>query len=276
MIKENFYRREKQVESDSLQLSYAGHYLFVDNSMRVMHRHRGAELVFFRTGFCRTRFDSGEEFECRAAHVLVTPPGLAHLQYDNTPDCETWYLVLEESPVFHPGDFSLRLIALGEDAIAAEWFRQVFELCENHEQQTASALLGLLWRRLLEIESRAEERRNFHPALLKAVNLMSRRYSEDLSVSGLAECCSVSVSLLNMLFNRQFKVGPRRYLLSLRMREARRLLLDNRYRIGEVAEQVGFQSANYFARAFKAYHGVTPEAYRNGPPEFADRITFIE
>nr|WP_277348755.1 helix-turn-helix transcriptional regulator [Victivallis vadensis] len=105
---------------------------------------------------------------------------------------------------------------------------------------------------------------------------MSRRYSEDLSVSGLAECCSVSVSLLNMLFNRQFKVGPRRYLLSLRMREARRLLLDNRYRIGEVAEQVGFQSANYFARAFKAYHGVTPEAYRNGPPEFADRITFIE
>lgn len=264
------------METGGLQLSYAGHYLFVDNSMRNMHCHRGAELVYFRAGCCRTRFHSGEEFECRPGHVLVTPPGLPHLQYDNTPDCETLYLVLEESSVFQCGNFSLRLIALGEDAFAVEWFRQVFELCERHEQHTASALLGLLWQRLLEIESRAAERRNFHPALLKAVNIMSRSFAADLSVSGLAESCAVSVSLLNMLFNRQFKVGPRRYLLSLRMRKARYFLLDNSFRIGEVAELVGFQSANYFSRAFKAYHGVTPEEYRNGPSEFADRITFIE
>lgn len=264
------------MESDTLQLSYAGHYLFVENSKRVLHRHRGVELVFYQAGVCQTCFESGEDFNCPAGQVLVTPPGLAHLQYNNTPDCETYYLVLEESPVLHPEDFPLRMINLGNDTISEEWFRQVFELSENHEQQTASSLLELLWRRLVEIENQSKERRNFHPALLKAIDQMNRHYSDEITVSGLAKYCSVSVSMLNFLFNRQFKLGPSRYLLALRMRKARLLLLDNRYRISEVAEKVGFQSANYFARTFKAYHGITPEAYRNGPPEFADKITFLE
>ena len=265
---------ENKPESSKLQLSYAGHYLFVDNTTRTMHRHRGGELVFFCRGACRTRFESGEDLECGAAQVLVTPPGLPHLQYENTPDCETYYLVLEGS--FDPEEFSLRLISSGEDTFVPEWFRQIFELCEHHEPESASVLLSLLWRRLLRIEDRSAERRFFHPALLKAVDLIRNHYRDNLAVNEIASSCAVSVSLLNMLFRRQFKVGPRRYLLSLRMREARRLLLDNRYRIGEVAELTGFQSANYFSRAFKSYHGVTPEEYRGGPPEFADQIVFLE
>lgn len=257
-----------------LQLSYAGHYLFIDNTTRTMHCQRGGELVLFQRGTCRTRFESGEDLECNASQVLVTPPGLPHLQYDNTPDCETYYLVLEGE--FDPEEFSLRLISPGEDPFVAEWFRQIFELCEHHESGNASVLLSLLWRRLLQIENRFEERRQVHPALLKAVDRIHNHYRDNLSVNEIAESCAVSVSLLNMLFRRQFKVGPRRYLFSLRMREARRLLLDNRYRIGEVAELTGFQSANYFSRAFKSYHGVTPEEYRNGPPEFADQIVFLE
>lgn len=261
-------------ELPRLQLSYAGHYLFVDNFTRTMHCHRGGELVLFRRGACRTRFESGEDLSCTASQVLVTPPGLPHLQYDNTTDCETYYLVLEGA--FEPQEFSLRMISPGDDTIVPEWFRQIFELCEQHESESASVLLSLLWRRLLEIENRSEERRSFHPALLKAVDWIRHHYREDLSVCGIAESCAVSVSLLNLLFRRQFGVGPRRYLLSLRMREARRLLLDNRYRIGEVAELTGFQSANYFSRSFKSYHGVTPEEYRNGPPEFADQVVFLE
>lgn len=221
------------------------------------------------------RFESHRDLECRAAQVLVMPPGTAHLQCDHTPDCEAYYLVLEET--FSPENFSLRIISFGEDVFIAEWFRQIFALYKNHESETASSLLALLWRRLLEIENRFEVRRAFHPALLKAVEQIQHHYGENLSVNEIASNCSVSVSLLNLLFNRQFNVGPRRYLLSLRMREARRLLLDNRYRIGKVAELTGFQSANYFSRAFKSYHGITPEEYRSAPlSEFTERVTFFK
>ena len=104
-----------KMDLPKLQLSYAGHYLFVDNTTRTMHWHRGGELVFFRRGACRTRFESGEDLVCRASQVLVTPPGLPHLQYDNTPDCETYYLVLEGS--FYPDDFSLRQPQLCFDGV---------------------------------------------------------------------------------------------------------------------------------------------------------------
>lgn len=221
------------------------------------------------------RFESGRELECRAEQVLVMPPGMLHLQYDSTPDCESYYVVLEAA--YSPEDFSLRMISSGEDVFIGEWFRQIFTLYKNHESETASSLLSLLWRRLLEIEDRFESRRTIHPALLKAVEQIQHHYGENLSVNEIASNCAVSVSLLNMLFNRQFNVGPRRYLLSLRMREARHLLLDNRYRIGKVAELTGFQSANYFSRAFKSYHGITPEEYRSAPmPEFTERVTFFK
>lgn len=240
-----------------------------------MHCHRGGKLIFFRTGSCRMRFESRRDLECRAAQVLVMPPGTAHQQCDHTPDCEAYYLVLEEA--FPPENFSLRMISFGEDAFIEEWFRQIFVLYKNHESETASSLLSLLWRRLLEIENRFEVRRTIHPALLKAVEQIQHHYGENLSVNEIASNCAVSVSLLNLLFNRQFNVGPRRYLLSLRMREARHLLLDNRYRIGKVAELTGFQSANYFSRAFKSYHGITPEEYRSAPlSEFTERVTFFK
>ena len=49
------------------------------------------------------------------------------------------------------------------------------------------------------------------------------------------------------------------------MRDARRLLLNLHFSIGEVGEMTGYPDANYFSRRSRLYHGVPPGVYRKNP-----------
>ena len=47
------------------------------------------------------------------------------------------------------------------------------------------------------------------------------------------------------------------------MDNARELLCDDNLSIGDVSRMVGFQSLQYFCRAFRAETGMSPSEYRN-------------
>ncbi len=69
-------------------------------------------------------------------------------------------------------------------------------------------------------------------------------------------------------FSRQFEkvrgISPGRYLASLRLEEAMRLIAGSRFTVKKVAEQCGFGDANYFCKVFRKSFGVSPGAYRAG------------
>ena len=51
------------------------------------------------------------------------------------------------------------------------------------------------------------------------------------------------------------------YLTDLRIQAAKRLLKDPLHSAAEIAHMVGYESPNYFARAFKKKTGMTPTEY---------------
>lgn len=61
---------------------------------------------------------------------------------------------------------------------------------------------------------------------------------------------------------------PRQLIVAMKMREARRLLLDGRHRVADVAERLGFADPFHFSRRFKAFYGASPSEVR---PEAATR-----
>ena len=65
-----------------------------------------------------------------------------------------------------------------------------------------------------------------------------------------------------MQFKRTFGVNFVDYLTELRINAAKELLMDPLRPAAEVASMVGYESANYFARAFKKKTGMTPTEYR--------------
>ena len=65
------------------------------------------------------------------------------------------------------------------------------------------------------------------------------------------------------------------YVIRLRMLHACELLRETSAAIGEIADQVGFQDSNYFARQFKQVIGTTPTQYRRRM-QFADPLQISE
>ncbi|MGN0977637.1 MAG: response regulator [Faecousia sp.] len=84
----------------------------------------------------------------------------------------------------------------------------------------------------------------------------------DISLDSVSEILQINASYFSVLFKRSFGVNFLDYLTELRMNAARTLLKDPYRSTAEVAGMVGYESPNYFARAFKKKTGMTPTEYR--------------
>lgn len=104
----------------------------------------------------------------------------------------------------------------------------------------------------------------------KTSALMSRvqRYMQhnymhfDMSLDSVSELLNLNPSYFSTVFKRNMGVNFIDYLTELRVNAAKELLRDPLRPTGEVAGLVGYESANYFTRAFKKRTGMTPTEYR--------------
>lgn len=86
----------------------------------------------------------------------------------------------------------------------------------------------------------------------------------DISLDSVSAILNINSSYFSTQFKRTFGVNFVDYLTDLRIQAAKELLQDPMRPAAEVASMVGYESANYFARAFKKRTGVTPTEYRRG------------
>lgn len=84
----------------------------------------------------------------------------------------------------------------------------------------------------------------------------------DISLDSVSAILQINASYFSSLFKRTFGVNFLDYLTELRMEAARELLRDPLRSMAEVAGMVGYESANYFTRAFKKNVGMTPTDFR--------------
>ena len=84
----------------------------------------------------------------------------------------------------------------------------------------------------------------------------------DISLDSVSAILNLNASYFSTLFKRTFQVNFLDYLTELRMDAAKELLRDPLRSTAEVAGMVGYESANYFTRAFKKNVGMTPTDYR--------------
>lgn len=91
---------------------------------------------------------------------------------------------------------------------------------------------------------------------------MSEHFRQPLRVEDLAERAAMSPRTFARVFAAETGSTPARYLETLRLEEALRLLEEGSLAMEEVAGQSGFASAEQQRRAFLRVFGLTPLAYR--------------
>ena len=85
---------------------------------------------------------------------------------------------------------------------------------------------------------------------------------EDISAAHLASVFHYNPDYLTHIFREEYGTTICAYTNSVRIEEAKKLLLDSDLKIGDVAAAVGFRDVKYFMKAFKRSAGVTPSEFR--------------
>lgn len=100
----------------------------------------------------------------------------------------------------------------------------------------------------------------FIPAAAK--KFIDENYFLDITVFEIAAYFSVSEGYFTHLFTKYIGVSPKKYLISKRIEEAKKLLETTELSSSEIAKKVGYVSVSRFYDAFRKIENITPTAYR--------------
>lgn len=104
---------------------------------------------------------------------------------------------------------------------------------------------------------------NSTDAINKITEYINMNFTKEIKNSDLSEIAGYHEYYLNRLFIKYTGISMHKYILNLRINEARRLLLNTNLSISDIASQIGFNSNTHFSSYFKKELGVTPFEYRN-------------
>lgn len=97
-----------------------------------------------------------------------------------------------------------------------------------------------------------------------AVKFIDDHYSENISLSFVAEKLGLSASYLSTKFSQDMNMGFVDYVNKVRIEKACLYLKHGYYKVYEISEKVGFNDTKYFTKLFKKVTGVTPKKYMQG------------
>ncbi|MCU0305163.1 MAG: helix-turn-helix transcriptional regulator [Thermoanaerobaculales bacterium] len=93
---------------------------------------------------------------------------------------------------------------------------------------------------------------------LRAARFLYQHLGRPLTPADLAHGLNLSLRTLQRGLSTTLGCTPRELILAVKMREAKRRLIDDGLRVQEAARAVGFDDPFHFSRRFKAYYGVPP------------------
>lgn len=86
---------------------------------------------------------------------------------------------------------------------------------------------------------------------------------EKLTLNKVAEVFSISPNYLSVLFSKYNDMGFTDYINKSKIDAAIKMMSDGDYKIYEISDLLGFESAFYFSRVFKKVTGMSPRDYMN-------------
>jgi len=122
-------------------------------------------------------------------------------------------------------------------------------------------LLYLLLTAQLDINHRSIGTRQQH-RLDKAMEILARDYSQNVSITQLAESCGISETYFRKLFQRLYGMSPMDYITNMRISYARELLTNTSLSVEDISYDSGYRDPTYFCRIFKKTTGMSPGEYR--------------
>jgi AraC family transcriptional regulator of arabinose operon len=225
-------------------------------------------ISYTLSGRVREILPSGETFDEPHDFMLLKPGGVHGWEVPRDAG-EFWKVVWF---IFIPKPDWLPLLDLPE---AFPKFCRLPLAGRKHDQKIRRALLqayrhictpgggalamNAIERSLLWLHAEfSDSGRRFDPRARAAMETMSRRLTDPLSLPELAKSCGLSVSRLGELFLEATGQTPRNWLERARLKHAQDLLATTSLPVKLVAAACGYKDQRHFATRFRRHFGLTP------------------
>ena len=100
------------------------------------------------------------------------------------------------------------------------------------------------------------------PVVAEVLAYIDAHYRDPISLRDVAQAVNLSRGHLTTVVGRKTGRTVHALITERRCVEARRLLADTSLAVEEIARQVGYRDASYFARTFRRHHGTSPLGWR--------------
>ncbi len=253
--------------------------LFPQQTDVMAHSHPFYELVFFEHGLLNHQWE-GRRNILTAGDLFCIRPGEVHL-YTRSKDAKLYNCLflpeaIPEGIAVLPGikrllsgAERLRLhIPVAKQKQLKEILQQMILELQNKAsgfQEVLSALLSLI---LVfagrELAGTQVKDSGYAPAgkVQAALAYLETHWQEKIKLEQVATAHNLSPEQFSRLASQLVGISPLQYLQNIRLSQAMELLLTSELPISEIADSVGFEDPNYFARLFRSRVGQSPSQFR--------------
>ncbi len=283
------------------QLTHAGYCDNKTGHQFDVHTHLGYEIVYIKRGRGTIQVLPGKTpIECVADDVMVTAPGLEHQFLIGESDIEYFWVGIQtkhvvgitENHILPPNRLLNRtpksveylectaefraLEDLGHNLDidsfvlirhAPEFFSPIFDIVSEirtHLPYRSYRVFGAMLSIVALLNRRVDQTDGWttrSEAVQYAAEFVAAHWDESVNLTEIGRRVGLHPSHLSRMFHREVGVSFRQYLTSVRIRNAKRFLV-NGDSVGTVARKCGFSSIYAFSRAFHRETGLAPSAYR--------------
>ncbi len=241
------------------------------------HSHEMFEILFILSGECKLIMDD-HLYQLKANDVVIIDDFLPHELHAG--DCVYATVQLDRTRLentfpnpIHPS-FECNSQIPGKEDAFDKLRREIALIIKNNADKPFGyelknwiyvyELMEILFIHFRVERSAAFEKKNHRYAqrVYEISKIIKEHYTEDLTLSALADRVHLSVPYLSKFFMEHFGVNYLTYLTQLRLKSAEYELLHTEKNIETVAADCGFPNGNAFTAAFKKEYGALPSAYR--------------
>lgn len=147
----------------------------------------------------------------------------------------------------------------------------LFEIFNDKEQyyeiKIHSVLLDIIYHLLSNFKIKENElnkinNSNDRKRLTRIVNYIEQNYMHSISLEEIANSENISTSYLSRYFHKHMGQSLIKYINSIRLEHAVRMLLETNHNLIEIAIECGFNNISLFHKIFKEKFKVTPTTFR--------------
>lgn len=104
---------------------------------------------------------------------------------------------------------------------------------------------------------------NISKHIRRAIEYIDSNYQRKISLDDVSKHVNLSAVHLSRLFKKETGKTVLNYINDSKMFKAQQMLDSGKYKVYEIASELGFETAHYFSTMFKKFTGMTPSEYEH-------------